>query len=262
MNARLGYASWGPQRRVIRPSSRPPSRDPVPLFMHNVKIEKFSGPLDLLLQLVEREKLAIDEVAISQVADQFVQHMKMAEVPPEELADFLLIAAKLLYIKSKILIPQLIDEELEQGIGLEDQLRMYKEFLHAAKGLQQRLHEKQVSFARDKVPFIQQKGFYPPRLLVADKLAQVCQALIESLRPILALPAKTLARAVSIQEKIKHLKDLVLRRSRLLFGQWIKDAKDRTEVVVSFLALLEMVKQRHVMARQETLFTEITIDKL
>ena len=230
--------------------------------MHNFKLEKFEGPLDLLLQLIEREELPISEVSISQMADQFVQQMKTGGVPPEELADFLLVAAKLLYLKSKILIPQLVDEDLEEGIGLEQQLRMYKEYLTAAKGLNTLWQEQTVAFARDRLPVLSTQGFYPPRHLTAVKLAAVCQTVVDFLRPMLAVPQEAVRRTISIQQKIANLKDLVWQKSRLLFQQWIKGAKDRTEVVVSFLALLEMVKQRQVAAEQITLFAEITIDKL
>jgi len=230
--------------------------------MHQFKLEKFEGPLDLLLQLIEQQKLAITEVSLSQMAEQYLAHLKQTVVGPEDLADFLLVAAKLLYIKSKILIPQLIDEELEDGVSLEIQLRMYKEFVTASKGINGLWQNKNVAFARDRVPVVQAKGFYPPRHLTANKLSQVCQTLIDLLRPILAVPAQAVRRTVSIQEKIGRLKELILQKSHLLFKQWVGSAKDRTEVVVSFLALLEMVKQRHVIAAQDTLFAEIVIDKL
>lgn len=230
--------------------------------MHQIKLEKFEGPLDLLLQLIEQEKLPIAEVSLSQVAEQYLEHLKNAKVPPEELADFLLVAAKLLYIKSKILIPQLVDEDLEEGISLEEQLRMYKEFVEASKRIQKIIAEKGLAFSREKIPTVQEAAFRAPPKLTGEKMCLVIQEIIESLRPLIKAPAEVMRRTISIQEKISHLKELVLQKSRLIFKNWISRAEDRTEVVVSFLALLEMVKQRHVVANQTNLFTEIIIEKL
>lgn len=232
------------------------------LTMHEVKLEKFSGPLDLLLQLIEQEKLPIAEVSLSQVAEQYLHHLKNTKVPPEELADFLLVAAKLLYLKSKILIPQLVDEDLEEGIGLEQQLRMYKEFVEASKQIQKIIVQKQVAFSREKIPAVQEVAFRAPPKLTGEKMLLVIQEIIESLQPLIKVPTEVLRRTISIQEKISHLKKLILQKSRLVFKNWISRAEDRTEVVVSFLALLEMVKQRHVVANQTNLFTEIIIEKL
>lgn len=230
--------------------------------MHQVKLEKFSGPLDLLLQLIEQEKLPIAQVSLSQVAEQYLNHLKNTKVPPEELADFLLVAAKLLYLKSKILIPQLVDEELEEGISLEEQLRMYKQFVEASRQLQRIIAQKTVAFSREKIPVVQEIAFRPPTKLNLEKMRLVMHEIVEALRPLIKKPAEVMRRTISIQEKISHLKELILQKGRLMFKHWINRAEDRTEIVVSFLALLEMVKQRHVAAEQEQLFAEIIIDKI
>ena len=91
-----------------------------------IKIENFEGPLDLLLQLIEQEELDITQVSLSAVAEQFISYLETIEKKePEMLADFLLIAAKLLYIKSRALLPELEMELEEDSIDLARQLKMY-----------------------------------------------------------------------------------------------------------------------------------------
>src|SRR3989344_9196200 len=123
-----------------------------------VKLEKFEGPLDLLLQLIEREDLLISEVSLSSVTDQYLRAIRATKVPPEDLADFLLVAAKLLLIKSRILLPQIDLGLEEEGIPLDVQLRMYKEFVEAAKIIAAKIKKKQFASVREKPPF--QKGFF------------------------------------------------------------------------------------------------------
>ena len=104
---------------------------------YTVRVEKFEGPLDLLLQLIEGEKLEITEISLVQVTEPFVQHVRERQgaIPPEELADFLVVAAKLIYLKSRALLPELTDQALDEGPDLADQLRMYRAFVEASNRL-------------------------------------------------------------------------------------------------------------------------------
>ena len=102
--------------------------------MDNIKIEQFEGPLALLVKLIDKAELDITQVSLAMVADQYIAHLKrLVNLDPEEMADFLVIASRLLLIKSKALLPYLLPEEEEAIEDLEEQLRMYKEFLEATK---------------------------------------------------------------------------------------------------------------------------------
>src|SRR3990167_8461875 len=98
------------------------------------KIEKFEGPLGLLLQLIEKEEMDITEIYLAKIADQYIDYIRNSKsIEPEEMADFLVVAAKLFLIKSRALLP-FLQGEVEQEIqDFENQLKMYKEFLEAAK---------------------------------------------------------------------------------------------------------------------------------
>jgi len=116
---------------------------------YKVQIEQFQGPLDLLLRLIEKEKLDITEVALSKVTEQYLKHLELIEESlPEDLADFLVIATKLLYIKSKALLPYLYPED-DDETDLAEQLKMYKLFLEAAKKLDQTIKVKKFSILKN-----------------------------------------------------------------------------------------------------------------
>src|SRR5512147_3265515 len=112
----------------------------------NFKMEKFEGPLDLLLQLIEQEKLSISEISLSKIADQYLESLgQVAEKDPDELADFLVVAAKLLLIKSRELLPSAAPAE-EEGPSLESQLKMYKIFWEAAQRIEAQIKKRRWIF--------------------------------------------------------------------------------------------------------------------
>lgn len=204
--------------------------------------------------------MPITEVSLAQVTDQYIEYIEHQSIPSDELADFLVVAAKLLYMKSKVLLPT-IDLGLEdEGIPLEEQLRIYKEFLNASKRLEAQIKEHRFAYAREKAP-IQIGVFTPPAKLTRERLVQAFRDVLTALEPVVHLPKVALARAVSIEERIGHLRDLLAKKASVSFGLFLRSAENKTDVIVSFLALLEMVKQRAVIVTQEGLFSDMTIEQ-
>src|SRR3989344_5157057 len=102
--------------------------------MHSFRLEQFEGPLDLLLQLIEQQELDITTVSLAKVTDQYLQYLEELErIVPEEVADFLLVASKLIYLKSKYLLPDLAVADEQDSGDLERQLKMYRQFYEASK---------------------------------------------------------------------------------------------------------------------------------
>lgn len=226
-----------------------------------VKLEHFEGPLDLLLQLIEQEKLSITEVSLARVTDDYLTVIRSAkEIHPEELADFLVVAAKLILIKSQALLPG-IELEAEEGPSLEEQLRLYKEFVDASKQIEMMLRKKRFMFGREKPFFERVPEFSPPPKLTIAILADAFRQVLKNLEPLFKLPRAAIERAMSIQEKIGHIRAMILSRVAVKFNEILKTAKNKTEVIVSFLALLELVKQRVIDAKQDSLFHEIELNK-
>jgi len=231
-------------------------------MQYSVKVEQFEGPLDLLLKLVESSKLDITEVSLMKVTEPFIAHVreKQGEIPPEELADFLTVAAKLVYIKSKALLPTLYDEELEEGMDLESQLRLYKRFMEAAEKISERYMSGTYMFSKKKrVKLDEEVEFVPPEGVDADVLAILMRGMIKKLEPLMELPKRAYQKAVSIEEKIDHLKQKIASRMKVSFHSFLAKSSNKQEAVVSFLALLELIKQRIVKYEQEELFQDIII---
>ncbi len=229
---------------------------------YQLKLEQFEGPLALLLKLVEQEKMDITQVALAKVTESFVEYLhQSSNIPDEEMADFLVVATKLLYIKSKAILPE-PSIEPEEGISLEDQLRMYKEFVEAAKKIDGLIKLKKFSYFKESLGKIQEEGFYPPKNLTADKMKRMFVEVLERLRPIVELPKGVVEKVVTIREKIDHIYTLLANLKKIEFKQVLSLAKNKTEVIVSFLAILELTKQQHVVISQSNNFEEIYIEKI
>jgi len=227
----------------------------------NFKMEKFEGPLDLLLTLIEREELSISEISLSHIADQYLESLKeVAERDPDELADFLVVAAKLLLIKSRELLPNAPAVE-EDGPSLETQLKMYKIFWEAAQKIEGMIRKKRRLFFRDKLPAAIAPRFAPPPSLTADKMHAVFLDVLTKITPIIKYPEERMKKVVSIQEKIDRIRGLMEKTATMRFHEILDASSDRTEVVVNFLALLELVRSRVLNAEQSEEFGEIVITK-
>lgn len=228
--------------------------------MHQIKLEKFEGPLGLLLQLIEQEKLEITEIALSQVTGSYLSYLKgSTEIPEEELADFLVIAAKLLLLKSKSLLPSL-SMEAEEGLDLADQLRMYKEFVEAAKKVEALIKKKKFAYFREMALRSEDIGFFPPRGLKVGKIKKMFEEILEKIRPWVDLPRQTLGKTISIKEKIFYIQGLLKKGGHFGFRQLLRDAQTKAEIIVSFLALLELIKQQTIAVVQDEMFEEIVVE--
>ncbi len=224
------------------------------------KVEQFEGPLDLLLSLIEQEKLVITEVSLAKVTDQYILHIQSLsqEHHIEELSNFLVIAAKLLLIKSRALLPFISQQEEQEFEELENQLKIYKAFHDASLLLGKRVSTQQRLFMRPaSQTFVQ--PMFSPGLLTIEKLHA---ALLHTLL-LIDIPKKITSLSfdirITIQEKIHHLLNALKNRARISFKTLISQAHSKTEIIVSFLALLELVKQRSLTASQGTLFEDIII---
>jgi segregation and condensation protein A len=226
-----------------------------------IKIERFEGPLDLLLQLIEREELSISDISLSKIADQYLAHLAaVAKKDPEELADFLVVAAKLLLIKSRELLPGAPVPE-DEGPSLESQLKMYKIFWEAARRIEAVLKRKRFIFFRDKLPAAIAPRFSPPPSLTAEKMRTSFLDVLQKMMPIIRFPEERLKKTVSIQEKIDYIRDIMSREATVRFHEILKGSRSKTEVVVNFLALLELVRARTVHVEQDEAFGEIVIKR-
>ncbi len=229
--------------------------------MHQIQLQQFSGPLDLLLSLIEDEKMDITTVSLSTVTEQYLKYIdEHEEIPAEELADFLTVAAKLLLLKSKLLLPKFLPEEDEEP-DLASQLRLYKAFVEASRTVHRLwLSEKRGVFRVEPVRKVE--GFVPPENVTVDSLHTRMVQLLKRLKPLKALPKTTIDKTVSLKEKIHHIRMLLSKDKKVLFHEVLDNTRNKTEVIVGFLALLELVKQRSAILQQDETFSDIVIEGL
>ncbi len=232
--------------------------------MQSVKLHQFEGPLDLLLSLIQEQKLNITELAISEVTEQFLAYVKQLEnIDATALADYLSIAAKLLVIKSKAILPTLeieTEDAEETAEDLAARLILYQQFKEAAKYFKKRDGLERQSFIRTLV-FSERISFLPDPELRPEDLQTAANGIVQILKELDNLPKAKVREAISIGDKIKELQGLLSEKIETSLNDLLKTAKSKPEVIITFLALLELTKQRVLSVEQENLFTDITIKK-
>jgi segregation and condensation protein A len=230
---------------------------------YRIRLPVFEGPLDLLLHLIEREELDITTVALAQVTDQYLAYLaELEQSQVKELTAFLVVAAKLLLIKSLALLPRppaLSSEAEDVGDELVHQLRVYKRFKEIATFLQEREKLGLHGYVR-----IAPLPHPEPQLDLGDTtLDDLLAAVQETLNARPALPVGEVVTpiTVTIAEQIAHIEAQLARRRHVRFRELLSEATTRVEVIVTLLALLELIKQDRVHVRQERLFGKIIIER-
>ncbi len=230
---------------------------------YRVRLPFFEGPLDLLLHLIEREEMDITEVSLLTVTDQYIKAIEiLEEIEPGALADFLLVAAKLLYIKSRSLLPRPRppeEEEEDAGDSLIQQLLEYRRYKAVAQGLHIRQEAGLRAFVRLAPPPQLQR-----KLDLADvSLDKLTRALQRALRRIPNDPPRPRVHtyAITIAEQIEVVRERMRVNSMhpISFSALLTQQRSRMEIVVTFLAILELIKQREIVVEQEEIFGEIVL---
>lgn len=228
---------------------------------YHYHLEQFEGPLDLLLSLIEKEKLDITQVSLAQVADQYLAFIEQEEsLTLENLSSFLSIAARLILIKSRALLPILewSDDEEEAMEDLERHLKEYQRFREAAGNLGSRFIRLRPSYSRESF-LCTRTVYFPPTGVGVGDLRSHFLDVLGGIPIVEALPEKEICAVISLQEKIQHLQRVLAGRVETSFSELIAVSENRVEVIVSFLAVLELVKQRFIVVEQGTLFSDIRL---
>lgn len=226
-----------------------------------VKTHVFEGPLHLLLDLIEKRKLLINDISLTSVADDFLSHVKeLPELPLDETAEFISLAATLLLIKSRSLLPSmnLSEEEKEDVATLEKRLATLSLMRKKANTL---------SPLFSKMPLYSQGDrkwepvFAPDRFTDKQSLRSAIEAVCMSFPKAVELPKAVVRKVLSLEDMILRLTTRITREMSLSFKQFSGGSKaDKGEVIVSFLALLELVKQGIIKATQERDFDDIVLE--
>jgi segregation and condensation protein A len=229
---------------------------------YTIQLPVYQGPLDLLLELIERAELDITKVALAQVTNQYLAYMhQLQERHLDDLAAFLVIAARLLQIKSEALLPRPPERdpgEEDPGDALARQLVAYKKYKQVAIQLSEREGRGLRTFLRVAAPPQVEPKLDLSGVGVHDLYAAFLEALAD--RPEAADVGRVIiAPRVSIREQMRRIVDTLRRAGSASFHLLFGEARNRVELVVSFLAVLELIKQRRIFASQQTLFGDIEI---
>ncbi len=233
---------------------------------YRIQLDVFEGPLDLLLYLIKKEEVDIYEVNLTKIATQFIEYVEMMRRLDLDIAgEFLVMAATLMYIKSRELLPvdqqatvAAEDEEVDPRWDLIRQLVEYKKFKDAASQLQERELEQENSFAR-RPP----KPDFEPA--TAPKTPVSLLDLLNAINVILKrfdLPEPSgivTEEKWSVSEKIELLLRLMSDRPSVKFSELFAEAHSRSEIVVTFLAMLELIRLKRLAVAQQEPFGEIEI---
>ncbi|MFA6526692.1 MAG: segregation/condensation protein A [Candidatus Buchananbacteria bacterium] len=232
-------------------------------MVYQIKLEQFSGPLDLLLSLIQEQQLDISQVSLAKVTDQYLAYLdEHKDLPAHDLADFLTVATKLLVIKSKTLLPQLADDEEDSAEQFEAQLRMYKEYLEASKKIEAILAENNYTFTRERLPVDFRPKFSPPPKLAVSDLTSVFEEIIKRIEYITQLPEKIMQRIVSLKEMVGDIRSALLKAQKISFRDVLAKAKNKSDAVVCFMALLELIRSGEAAVNQKGIFDEIEVERI
>jgi segregation and condensation protein A len=217
-----------------------------------VKQQSFEGPLDVLLNLIEKRKLFINDISLAKVADDYLEYVKsLGDFPIGDSANFVLIASTLVLIKSKSLLPNLELTSEEQGdiADLEHRLKVYKRIKELSVGVKN-IFGKQISFEPE--PRKVEPVFSPDEKMKIPNMLSAIRDVLKNLPKKEFLPKVVVEKVMSLEEMIVNLTKRVTEGLRMSFKEFSKaDKVNKSHVIVSFLAMLELVKQGIISVSQE-----------
>lgn len=227
----------------------------------SIKTEVFEGPLELLLDLIEKRKLLINDISLASVTDEYIAHVRaLQESHLVETSRFVLIASTLLLIKSKSLLPvlELTDEEAKSVQDLELRLKLYQLYRTRAEELAG-IFGKSMMYEKTYIPN-ETPLFTPDAYTALGPLQSALLEVIKRFPKVVMRPQVAVRTIISLEEMIKRVEERVTRQFKLSFKDFVASS-ERSNVIVGFLAVLELVKQGSLMVNQEARFHDIIIER-
>jgi segregation and condensation protein A len=233
----------------------------MPENQFKIKTEVFEGPLDLLLSLIEKRKLLINDVSLAKVTDDFISHLQNREqYPIKDTSDFLVIASTLLLIKSKSLLPSIniTEEEKTDMRDLELKLKIYKKIKELSLNIKNNFGKEMIFFAN---PRKAESVFSPSEDMNKENIAGAIFEVIKNLPKFEKKPQVKITKVISLEEMIGNLTERVKSSLKMSFKDFSGMGKvEKVNVIVSFLAMLELVKQGIIEVNQRDKFEDIHME--
>lgn len=242
-----------------------------------VKLEVFEGPLDLLLHLIDKNKIDIYDIPIVEITNQYMEYIRnMQQDDLNIMSEFLVMAATLLDIKCRMLLPKEVNEDGEEEdprAALVEQLLQYKMYKYMAYELKERQSDAEfIMFKSPTIPEEVQEYSEPVDLdkllgdLTLSRLNKIFRDVMKrqdnKIDPIRSKFGKIEKEEVPLPMKMTYVQDYAKSHKRFSFRQLLEEQKTKMHIVVTFLAILELMKTGEIRVAQEETFGEIMIDSL
>ncbi|MCX6713945.1 MAG: ScpA family protein [Candidatus Vogelbacteria bacterium] len=226
-----------------------------------VKIGDFEGPLDLLLTLIEKRKLHISDISLTQVTEDYIAFLENPESSSmTNLANFITVASTLMLIKSSALLPglALTEEEKESIEDLENRLKHYQKIKGLSLHLKERFNQQNIyNREPNKETII---VFSPTSEVTKDNLWQTIKNVLLALPKKEILPKMMVRKIISLEEVIDNLTHRMQDSIKMRFGDFIQDKKEKINIIIHFLGMLELVKRGIVEIEQKGAFADIDME--
>ncbi len=233
--------------------------------IYKVKTAKFEGPFGLLLHLVEDKKLYINDLSLAQVTDDFLNYVNnLRNMNPTEVSSFIVVAATLILIKSKSLLPSLVLTKEEEGdiSNLEDRLKLYDLYFSLSSHIKNNFGKNIIFSANESKNT--NVFFVPDNQISKESMMINIQSILNKIPKKISLPEVEVKKVVSIEEMIDNLTERITNSFKMNFKEFAGSSKTKEEkvfVIVSFLAILELVRSGIIDAIQDSNFKDILIEK-
>lgn len=228
---------------------------------YKVKLDIFEGPLDLLLYLIKKNEINIYDIPIAKLLDQYLEYLKLMKLLDLNVAgEFIVMAATLLQIKSKMLLPpeeKPSEEELEEPdprVELVKRLLEYKKFKEAALLLRQKEEYRKQHFVRIQKDMAQEDVYFEANLF--DLITAFTKALKDVPKDLFLEVIKD---EFTVEEKVHDILHYLLDKPNIALSDLFKRAKNKFEIIAMFLAILELIRLKEIIVLQKELFGEIKI---
>ncbi len=230
--------------------------------MYEVKLETFQGPLDLLLHLIQKNEMDIYDIPIAEITRQYLEYLDLMKALDLEVAsEFLVMAATLLQIKSRSMLPAPAPEEIEFVEGAREelvrQLLEYKRFKEAAEKLRALEMEREKIFFREA----DQRELENKEYTIEASLFDLLSALRDVLSRFPDEPMEISEEDITVEDKMDQIMTLLSEREELSFNRIFSELASKREVIVTFLAILELIRIHRLIAYQATMFGDIILRK-
>ena len=233
---------------------------------YKLKLEMFEGPLDLLLYLIKKDQINIYDIPITQVTEQYLEYIELMKLLNLDIVgDFLVMAATLIHIKSKMLLPPDPSEEKEPEVDPRDELVQrlleYQKFKEIAQDLEQKASVRQDFFPRtvdeEKISEFKEDA---KEVFFEVSLFDLISAFTKAMRRLPAEKAyEIMQEEYTVEQKIHDILHIFIKRDRIVLSELLGEAKTKMEIIVIFLGVLELIRLKEIVAVQPHMFEEIEI---